>query len=47
MRIERFDLLPDGKRAVAVPAADQKRSTHATFLVNFMDDLRRRVSAGK
>ena len=47
MRVEGFDLMPDGKRVVAIPAADQKEVTHATFLLNFMDDLRRRVPAGK
>lgn len=43
--VERFDLMPDGKRVVIIPAADQKEATHATFLLNFMDDLRRRVPA--
>jgi hypothetical protein len=46
-RVESFDLLPDGKRVVMIPAADQKEATHATFLLNFMDDLRRRLPAGK
>jgi len=46
-RVERFDLMPDGKRVVMIPAAEQKEATHATFLLNFMDDLRRRLPAGK
>ena len=46
-RVESFDVMPDGKRVVVIPAAEQKHSTHATFLLNFTDDLRRRVPAGK
>ena len=46
-RVESFDLMPDGKRALVIPAAGQKETTHATFLLNFMDDLRRRSPAGK
>ncbi len=46
-RVESFDLMPDGKRVVVISAADQKEATHATFLLNFMDDLRRRLPAGK
>jgi serine/threonine protein kinase len=46
-RVESFDLMPDGKRVVVIAAADQKEATHATFLLNFMDDLRRRLPAGK
>ena len=46
-RVESFDLMPDGKRVVMVPAADQKEATHAIFLLNFMDDLRRRLPAAK
>ncbi|HVP48949.1 MAG TPA: protein kinase [Bryobacteraceae bacterium] len=38
-----FDLMPDGKRIVIIPAAGQKEPTHATFLLNFIDDLRRRL----
>jgi Tol biopolymer transport system component len=41
-RVERFDLFPDGKRALVIPAAEQKEPTHATFLLNFMDSLPRR-----
>jgi Tol biopolymer transport system component len=46
-RVEGFDVMPDGKRVVMIPAAEQKHATHATFLLNFADDLRRRVPAGK
>ena len=42
-----FDLMPDGRRAIAivdnpelVPTAP--RQTHVTFLLNFPDELRRR-----
>ena len=42
-----FDVMPDGKRIVIIPAADQKEPTHATFLLNFIDDLRRRLPATK
>ena len=38
-----FDLMPDGKRIVIIPAAGQIEPTHATFLLNFIDDLRRRL----
>jgi hypothetical protein len=41
------DLAPDGKRFVVAMDADageQKPSTHAVFLFNFFDELRRRVS---
>ena len=42
--VDSFDVLPDGRHVVAIPAyADLKDATRATFLVNFMDDLRRRV----
>jgi serine/threonine-protein kinase len=45
-----FDLAPDGKRVVFFPRpAEQqsKGSLHATFLLNFFDELRRRVPLGK
>ncbi len=46
-----FDLSPDGKRfAIVLNAdgtADPKPVTHLTVLVNFFDELRRRVPAGK
>jgi len=46
-RVDSFDLMPDGKRAVVIPAAEQKETTHAVFLLNFMDDLRRRSFTAK
>ncbi len=49
--VRAYDLAPDGKRfAVVLNAdgtADPKPITHLTFLLNFFDDLRRRVPAGK
>src|SRR5262249_5012983 len=46
-----YDLAPDAKRVVAlipveVPHGQQDRN-HVTFLENFVDELRRRLSAGK
>jgi Tol biopolymer transport system component len=45
-----YDLAPDGKRFVVfLPAGDageQKPVTQATFLLNFFDELRRRVPTG-
>ncbi len=45
-----YDVAPDGKRIVALmPAADsegQRASNHVIFLLNFFDELRRRVPAG-
>ena len=41
-----IDMAPDGKRFVAVismEAAEQRPSTHVTFLFNFYDQLRQRV----
>ena len=45
-RIDAFDLMPDGKRAVVVPAIERKEATDAVFLLNFIDDLRRRFPSG-
>ena len=46
-----FDLHPDGKRSVALMPAEsmsgKKAETHVTILFNFLDELRRRVPAGK
>ena len=46
-----YDLAPDGKRfAVVLNAdgtADPKPVTHLTFLLNFFDELRRRVPTAK
>ena len=43
-----FDLAPDGKRIVALPSNNTGNRTvnlHLTFLVNFFDELRRRLPA--
>jgi serine/threonine-protein kinase len=46
-----LDLAPDGKRFAVVPlpesAGEQKGPLHATFLLNFFDEVRRRIPAGK
>jgi eukaryotic-like serine/threonine-protein kinase len=43
-----YDLAPDGKRFVAViPKAGENLDNHVVFLMNFFDELRRRVPAGK
>jgi len=46
-----YDLAPDGKRFVVFPnpsaASEQTGDVHVTFLLNFFDELRRRVPAGK
>jgi len=48
-RLQSYDLAPDGKRFAVVLYADgtaeQKLSTNLTFLLNFFDELRRRVPA--
>ena len=43
-----YDLAPDGKRLAAILASDQVggEPTHLTFLLNFFDELRRRVPVG-
>ena len=43
------DLAPDGKRIIALmPAPESKESqSHVIFLLNFSDELRRKVVAGK
>ena len=45
------DIAPDGKRIVAImpveTAEGQKAQSHAIFLENFFDELRRRVPTGK
>jgi hypothetical protein len=41
-----FDMTPDGKRAVVFPIPAETRaegSLHATFLLNFFDEVRRRI----
>ena len=43
---QNFDVSPDGKRVVIFPPpmADQAQGTlHATFLLNFFDEVRRRI----
>jgi hypothetical protein len=46
-----LDLAPDGKRFAVFPRPDatgeQKGSVHVTVLLNFFDELRRRVPTGK
>jgi hypothetical protein len=42
-------LHPDGKRFIVFPAisrSEQKGNLHATFLLNFTDELRRRIPMG-
>lgn len=45
-----YDLAPDGKRTVALMPAEgaegQKSPDHLIFLLNFFDELRRRVPSG-
>ncbi len=43
--VDSFDLMRDGKHVVAVPAGEIRQSTHAVFLLNFMDELRWRFLA--
>ena len=42
-----MDLAPDGKRFAVFPpsgkSAEEKGSLHVTFLLNFFDELRRKV----
>jgi hypothetical protein len=45
-----LDLAPDGQRFAVFPrpaAEDSKGSVHMTVLLNFFDELRRRVPTGK
>ncbi len=42
-KVDSFDIMPDGKRIVAFPSGIQKEPNHAIFLLNYMDDLRRRL----
>jgi hypothetical protein len=45
-----FDIAPDGRRVIAVPgddhAAEEGRGARVTFVLNWADELRRRVPAG-
>jgi hypothetical protein len=46
--VEEFDVAPDGKSVAAIldpPAADKPAPAEAVFLLNFFDELRRRVPA--
>ena len=49
--VKNVDLAPDGKRVVAlmpVETADgQKAQNQVTFLINFSDEVRRKVPVGK
>ena len=49
-RAPTYDLSPDGKRVAVLmgtaDAGEQKPATHVTFLLNFFDELRRRIAAG-
>ena len=46
-----YDLAPDGKRFAVIPnlntSAEEEGAVHMTFLLNFFDELRRRVPASK
>jgi serine/threonine-protein kinase len=47
---QNFDVSPDGKRVVMFPGPTEEQSQgslHVTFLLNFFDEVRRRVPAGK
>jgi hypothetical protein len=41
-----FDFAPDGKRVIALlPAPESQESeNHATFVLNFVDEVRRRAA---
>jgi serine/threonine-protein kinase len=49
--IANFDLAPDGKRIVALMPVEtpeaQQAQTHVIFLLNFADELQRKLPAGK
>jgi len=46
-----YDLAPDGKRFAVLPSlnisSEETGDVHVTFLLNFFDELRRRVPASK
>jgi hypothetical protein len=44
-----MDLAPDGKRFAVLmsPQAEPRSPTEVTFLLNFFDELRRKVPSGK
>jgi hypothetical protein len=42
-----FDMTPDGKHAIGVFTSSEKTAdTHLTFLLNFTDELQRRLPSG-
>ena len=49
-RRELFDIAPDGKRIIFLPEPDRtaarKENLHLIFLLNFFDEVRRRMPAG-
>jgi hypothetical protein len=45
-----YDLAPDGRIVGLFPAEDEaanRSQSHVTFLINFADEIRRRVGTGK
>ena len=48
--LSNFDLSPNGRRILALMPAlrpeDQQTENHVTFVLNFADEVRRRVTAG-
>ena len=51
LRYPTYDLVPDGKRFVVLPVAEgsqggEKANLHMTFLLNFFDELKRKVPVG-
>jgi hypothetical protein len=49
--VSNLDLAPDGKRFAVFPLPDSKAedqgSVHVTLLLNFFDEVRRRIPAGR
>jgi hypothetical protein len=49
--ISNYDVSPDGKRIAAPMPVDspegQQTQSHVIFLMNFLDELRRKVPTGK
>jgi hypothetical protein len=39
-----FDLTPDGKRIIAVMPAPSETQNHVTLILNFFDDVQRRLA---
>ncbi len=42
-----IDFMPDGKRVIFMTPADERPPTHATFLLNFFDEVQRRAPSVK